>query len=103
MSRWRRLEIDALIDASGVRRSCDTACSSAGPQGVGGGQVGGPAGLVRQALALGGRGDLGGEGVEHPLVLARQRAAGEGERDAPAEVAADVGRVRRSAAGPGPS
>ena len=28
MSRWRRLEIDALIDASGVRRSCDTACSS---------------------------------------------------------------------------
>ena len=29
MSGWRRLEIDALIDASGVRRSCDTACSSA--------------------------------------------------------------------------
>ena len=29
MSRWRRLEIDALIDASGVRRSCDTAWRSA--------------------------------------------------------------------------
>ena len=29
MSVWRRLDADALIDASGVRRSCDTAWSSA--------------------------------------------------------------------------
>ena len=72
-SRWRRLEIDALIDASGVRRSCDTACSSDAAQGVGGGQVGGPAGLALQPLALGGRGDLGGERVEQALVLGRQR------------------------------
>ena len=43
---------------------------------------------------LGSSGDLGGEGVQHALVLGRQGAAGEGERDALSEIAADVGLVR---------
>ncbi len=64
------------------------------PQGVGGGEVGGPPGLALQPLPLCRRGDLGGERIEHPLVLAREGAAGERQDHPAADVAADVGRVR---------
>ena len=75
-SRWRRLLTDALIDASGVRRSCDTACSSAVAQLVGLGQLGGLGGLAVEAPRLDGGGELRGERVEHPPVVV-------GERDRP--------------------
>ena len=63
-----------------------------GPQIVGGGQLAGLVGLDVESLRLRGGGDLGGEGVEHPLVLRRQLTAGQGERHA-AEVTDDVGFV----------
>ena len=66
MSRWRRLEIDALIDASGVRRSCDTACSSAARSVLAAARSAARTGLDLQALALVGGGQLGGEGVRAP-------------------------------------
>ena len=103
MSCWRRLEIDALIAASGVRRSWDTACSRAAAQVVGGGQFGRLVRLVVESLRLRGGGELGGEGVEHALVVGRQLAAGQGERDAAAEVADDVGVVGSPSAARAPA
>ena len=73
MSRWRRLEIDALIDASGVRRSWDTACSSE-PRSVF--AAARPAALPASPCSRSrsaARRDLGGERVEHALVVRRER------------------------------
>ena len=81
-----------MIEASGVRRSWETACSRAAREIVGGGQLAGLVSLDVESLRLRGGGDLGGEGVEHPLVLRRQLTAGQGERHA-AEVTDDVGFV----------
>ena len=92
MSAWRRLEIDALIDrqrgAQVVRHGLEQAGSDAGRWRP---QVGGLARLLLETLALGDDGDLRGERVQHALVLARQRAAVEHERDAIPEVPAHVG------------
>ena len=95
MSRWRRLEIDALIDASGVRRSCETACSRAARNVLAAARSAArTASTCRRSRSLAAA-SWASEGVEQPLVVARELTAGESERHAAPEVPADVG-VRRA-------
>ena len=87
-SRWRRLEIDALMDANGVRRSWDTACSSESRSVLAAARSSALAASALQSVALGRGGHLRGERVEHPQVVCRGRFAVEGQCDTVTELPA---------------
>ena len=90
-SRWRGSMHDALIEASGVRRSCETACSSALAARCESARPRARPASTREPAVLEHRGELGGEGVEDQLVLGGDARTVEGEHD-----------VRRSAPRPSP-
>ncbi len=74
MSGWSRLVADALMAASGVRRSCDTACEQRRPQGIGVGQLGRLGRLGLQPAPLQGEGQLREEAAQEALVLGAELA-----------------------------
>ncbi len=90
MSRWRRLEIDALIAANGVRRSCDTACSSDARRLLAAASSDARrASPCRRSLSAA-TVDLRGERVEDALVLRRELTTAQRQRRHPVR-----GRGRR--------
>ena len=75
MSSWSRLLTDALIDASGVRRSWDTARRSAVRSASDSAATTAAAASARRRRCSSADDELGGEGVQHPLVVGRERRA----------------------------
>ncbi len=98
MSCWRKLDADALIDASGVRRSCDTACRSAVRNSLASVSCGRVRGRLREPRAITRRGELRRERVEHLPIGAGEPAAHEREHDPIAERQREVGRPRETRA-----
>ena len=93
-SSLRRLVMAALADASGLRRSCPTAASSAVRVWSACGQrLGGGRGLG-QPVPLEDHGGLGGERADDALVLGQQRAAAQGEHEGVAGGHLGVGVLR---------
>ena len=81
----RRLVAAALIDASGVRRSWETAASRRGAQLVGLGELLRGRRLGPQPGLLADQAQLGDEDAEQPPVVGRQLGAGQHQDGAPAE------------------
>ena len=93
-SRFFRLVAHALIDASGVRRSCDTACNSAPRQFVGIGQSVRPSCLDTQPTVLEHGCQLVGEGVEDQQILGRNARPVERQHDVGAQLLHRLSVVR---------
>ncbi len=79
-SSCNRLVAEALIDASGVRRSWETAWRSAARSGIGVGQRGGRGHLGLQPPALEGQLQLGHERPQHSLVVVVQLSTTDDEQ-----------------------
>ena len=81
MSVWRRLDADALIDASGVRRSCETAWSSAVRSSLAWVSSVACAAAADSRARSPRRGELRRERVQHLAVGAGEPAADQREHD----------------------
>ena len=82
-SGWRRLLTDALIPASGVRRSWDTACRSALRSSFASARAVASAACAWRRRRSRAADEVGGEGVEHPAVLGGEVATREREHEFP--------------------
>ena len=103
MSVWRRLDADALIDASGVRRSCDTAWSSAVRSSLACVSSVACAAAADSRARSRARGELRRERVQHLPVGAGEPAADQREHHVVAERQREIGvlgRRRRARARP---